>query len=916
VAYSKQTWTDGPAGNTPVNASRLNHIEDGVAAAATATDLAANSTGDRQRSNHTGTQPATTITGLATVATSGAYADLSGRPVVPDSPDDIGAQAVATLAADVAAHVADGSALDVAIKAAFANRIVHIDDSGAVGNGTADDTAALQAFINANAGKAIYWPAKTYNVSQLLLPSNTHLELGKAVIRRTGNTAGSGAGGTLRNTDQSGGNSNITVRGGTITGNTGASGRPWSMVNVDGLRVEGLTITKGSATFTDFMFYFERCKNVLVDGFRLVGGTAVGEDGLHIKSSEDMVVTNGVVDAGDDALVLVHEFGQTAPIRNIAISNLTLRSTSAHLIRVSVFPTETQPIQDVTISNIVGHAPSGVTPSGNAVLIEDQTASGAGSDLIQRLTMDNIVINATGYPGNAVTIRATVDSTFSNWRVFGASNRSYLIDDCQRCEFTNVIADTPAVSTGNPQWTVNNSSFITLQSCESRDARIWGWVVGGAASTDITFIGCRAIGTAQQAWSIAYANRVSIIGCTVNGGSGVISCDTTNPPANLRVIGNQFAGYTGSALITPPGTLTYQANTDLSTLAFTSSNGELSGFYSALGNRHNAPCNILVLGDSFVEGQGATTIGNRWLDLFRDRFRDRFVTPGITGGVGFIPAVTAATTPTGQTFTTTGNTAIDFAGIGARTRVLGPTAGAGVGTMSITRTCTSFAIHHKPDDASAAFTVTIDGGAPVTVTGVAGEQVWSSSALADGAHSIVIAQSSGLAKIEGIMFYRGDETKGIRIWDSGRAGSRTGDWISGGTFGVTWADSIAKVTPDLVVIAFATNDVAAVTPTQYAADLTALITLVRSKQANVSIAIMPPFPRVAGGALAPWADYVSAAKAVAYATAQCVFLDVSDLFPTPSPDTYSLLSDGLHPNNRGHGLMAEAHLALLSPARP
>lgn len=32
------------------------------------------------RANHTGTQPATTITGLATVATSGAYADLSGTP--------------------------------------------------------------------------------------------------------------------------------------------------------------------------------------------------------------------------------------------------------------------------------------------------------------------------------------------------------------------------------------------------------------------------------------------------------------------------------------------------------------------------------------------------------------------------------------------------------------------------------------------------------------------------------------------------------------------------------------------------------------------------------------------------------------------------------------------------------------------
>jgi hypothetical protein len=44
------------------------------------------------RANHTGTQAASTITGLATVATTGAYADLSGRPTAfdPASPGAIG----------------------------------------------------------------------------------------------------------------------------------------------------------------------------------------------------------------------------------------------------------------------------------------------------------------------------------------------------------------------------------------------------------------------------------------------------------------------------------------------------------------------------------------------------------------------------------------------------------------------------------------------------------------------------------------------------------------------------------------------------------------------------------------------------------------------------------------------------------
>lgn len=30
MAYTKQTWHDGEAGNTPINAARLQHIEDGI----------------------------------------------------------------------------------------------------------------------------------------------------------------------------------------------------------------------------------------------------------------------------------------------------------------------------------------------------------------------------------------------------------------------------------------------------------------------------------------------------------------------------------------------------------------------------------------------------------------------------------------------------------------------------------------------------------------------------------------------------------------------------------------------------------------------------------------------------------------------------------------------------------------------
>ena len=67
------------------NATQVGADASGTAAAAVAAHAAAADPHPgyaqlRDRSTHTGTQSATTITGLSTVATSGAYGDLSGRP--------------------------------------------------------------------------------------------------------------------------------------------------------------------------------------------------------------------------------------------------------------------------------------------------------------------------------------------------------------------------------------------------------------------------------------------------------------------------------------------------------------------------------------------------------------------------------------------------------------------------------------------------------------------------------------------------------------------------------------------------------------------------------------------------------------------------------------------------------------------
>ncbi|ORL15422.1 glycosyl hydrolase family 28-related protein [Prescottella equi] len=108
MPYDKQTWTNGPEGRTPISASRLNHLEDGVASRADAV--------------HT------------------------HLPV-------------------------DVTGFDAAVDARVRDKVsvfgVNVRDFGAVGNAVTDDTAAIQAAIDSlpEVGGTVYIPRGTYLIS-------------------------------------------------------------------------------------------------------------------------------------------------------------------------------------------------------------------------------------------------------------------------------------------------------------------------------------------------------------------------------------------------------------------------------------------------------------------------------------------------------------------------------------------------------------------------------------------------------------------------------------------------------------------------------------------------------------------------------------------------------------------------------
>jgi len=144
------------------------------------------------RTNHTGTQAATTITGLATVATTGAYSDLSGKPTLGTAAaQDTGAFATA----------AQGTLADNAVQPADlvgAGKVIYVDTE------TGSDTAAgdlesaplktiTAALAQAQSGDCISIGAGIYTeAAPMIVPRNVSLigdDLRATEIRPTTGTA-------------------------------------------------------------------------------------------------------------------------------------------------------------------------------------------------------------------------------------------------------------------------------------------------------------------------------------------------------------------------------------------------------------------------------------------------------------------------------------------------------------------------------------------------------------------------------------------------------------------------------------------------------------------------------------------------------------------------------------------------------
>jgi polygalacturonase len=107
----------------------------------------------------------------------GSYDDISGindQSAVTAQIAALAASYAAATGSNLIGYLAIGSgAVPSTVQTKLRERI-SVKDFGATGDGTTDDTAAIQAAVTASAGKALYFPAGTYIVSDIItLMSNT-----------------------------------------------------------------------------------------------------------------------------------------------------------------------------------------------------------------------------------------------------------------------------------------------------------------------------------------------------------------------------------------------------------------------------------------------------------------------------------------------------------------------------------------------------------------------------------------------------------------------------------------------------------------------------------------------------------------------------------------------------------------------
>lgn len=364
---------------------------------------------------------------------------------------------------------------------------------------------------------------------------------------------------------------------------------------------------------------------------------------------------------------------------------------------------------------------------------------------------------------------------------------------------------------------------------------------------------------------------------------------------------------------------------------------------SYLGGVTSNPTDVLILGASFEEGYGTTLMTNGWTAVFRDVLRAFAQPKGIAGG-GATPAISAAhQSGVGNYFgfnpyqTVLGGVYADSPITAAAGTFSQPPALVGLGlrclrcangsTFTLTFYGTGADLAYTTRTGGGTFQYSVDGGgatAQSTAAAASNGNRVTIRGLTSGVHTIAVTITAAGTDtfgvdFEGAVFYDGDESSGIRVWQAARAGYDIKDFVAG-TGTTTWVNSIQSWNvPDLVIWNLGFNGWnTGRTTAQIKADLLSAITLVKNRISALgapaaSQVVMSSFTVTPAGStnVEPWANVVRAYREIAAADDDVCVFDYQHWFGKDTETSVStrggiLVADGLHPTDGGAAIIGGA----------
>ena len=318
----------------------------------------------------------------------------------------------------------------------------NILDYGAVGDGIAGDTSAIQAAINACAasggGRVIFPAGRVYRSGALVLCSNLelHLEMG-AVLKGSDLLSdyilfGDKSAGpesrdvpSYENSEYNGAPShyflyckdmeNIAVTGfGTIDGNESVFYGEITKWHIEGafyprspmLFLENVAhVTIRDVTFARSAFWTVHlvgCRDVLIDGIRILNNLRMANcDGIDPDHCQNVRIANCHIECADDCIVFKNTAAamQYGPCENITVSNCTLTSTSAAI----KFGSESEDLfRNILVENCV------ISRSNRGISLQLRDPGSIENVIFRGITIDTRLFHREMFWGQAEPIAITV----------------------------------------------------------------------------------------------------------------------------------------------------------------------------------------------------------------------------------------------------------------------------------------------------------------------------------------------------------------------------------------------------------------------------------------------------------------------------------------------------------------------------